>query len=84
MAILFEPVPPSEVLVLAAYGLADRETQLTLLALRGHSTGEIATGLAISPFIMQQRLKAVFDKVGVRSRRELVARIFAQQYPRPR
>jgi len=59
--------------------------QLTLLVLRGHSTGEIATGLAISsPFTVQQHLKAVFDKIGVRSRRELVARIFAKQHPRPR
>lgn len=69
---------------LKPYGLTDREMQLTLLVLRGHSTGEIATGLAISPFTVQQHLKAVFDKIGVRSRRELVARIFAKQHPRPR
>jgi uncharacterized protein (DUF4415 family) len=50
--------------------------------LRGFSTAGIGAKLAISDLTVQH-LKAVFDKVGVGSRRELVAQIFAQQY-RPR
>jgi len=67
-------------LVLQAYGLTDREAQVAQLVLRGLSTGEISAALSIAALTVQQHLKAVFDKTGVRSRRELVAQIFAQQY----
>jgi DNA-binding CsgD family transcriptional regulator len=84
VAVLFELARPAEIspLVLAVYGLTDREAQVTLLVLRGHSTTHIAARLAISPLTVQQHLKAVFDKVGVHSRRELVAQIFAPHSPR--
>jgi DNA-binding transcriptional ArsR family regulator len=44
------------------------------------STSEIAGALFIAPGTVQQHLKAIFDKVGVSSRRELVSKIFDQQY----
>jgi DNA-binding CsgD family transcriptional regulator len=81
-AILLEPARPSQTasLVLQAYGLTERENQVAHLVLGGLSTDEIATRLCISVLTVQQHLKAVFDKAAVRSRRELVARVFAEQY----
>jgi DNA-binding CsgD family transcriptional regulator len=81
-AILLEPARPSQTasLVLRAYGLTERETQLAHLVLAGMSTEEIANRLCISVLTVQQHLKAVFDKAAVRSRRELVGRVFAEQY----
>lgn len=82
VAIVIEPARPAEVapLIAQAYELTERERELTQLVTQGLSTLEIAARLHIAPSTVQDHLKAIFDKVGVRSRRELVARIFAEQY----
>ena len=81
-AVVLEPARPAELapLILQAYGLTRREAQVVQQSLRGQSTDEIAGELVVSPLTVQQHLKAVFDKVGVRSRRELAARLFAEHY----
>jgi DNA-binding CsgD family transcriptional regulator len=65
---------------LEAYELTPRERQTATLVLGGRSTDQIAAELCISPQTVQQHLKAIFDKIGVRSRRELVAQLFARHY----
>ncbi|MCA1668178.1 MAG: LuxR C-terminal-related transcriptional regulator [Thermomicrobia bacterium] len=82
IAVTIEPARPIEVapLILAAYNLTERETQVAQLVLQGRATDEVVNELAISALTVQQHLKAIFDKVGVRSRRELVAQVFAQRY----
>ncbi len=82
IAVILEPARPAEVasLTLLAYALTERETQVAQLVLKGNSTEDIAEALTISELTVQQHLKAIFDKVGVRSRRDLVAQIFARHY----
>ena len=82
IAVILEPASPAEVapLVLQAYGLTEREAQVAQLVLQGLATSEITDRLAISALTVQQHLKAIFDKTGARSRRELVAQVFAQHY----
>ena len=63
-----------------AYGLSPRERDIARLVLQGLSTSEIATELFLSPHTVQDYLKAIFDKVGVRSRREMVTRVFTEHY----
>jgi DNA-binding CsgD family transcriptional regulator len=77
-----EPAPASEVapLIFEAYDLTPREAQVAQLVLRGLGTDEISSQLCISALTVQQHLKAIFDKTGVRSRRDLVAQIFTQRY----
>lgn len=64
-------------LLLSAHGLTLRESDVARLVLRGLSTTAIANSLHISANTVQDHLKAVFDKTGVRSRRDLVGRFLA-------
>jgi DNA-binding NarL/FixJ family response regulator len=57
---------------LSAYALSTREAEVATLVLRGTSTRGISAALHISEHTVQDHLKAVFDKAGVRSRRDLI------------
>lgn len=62
-------------LVLRVYGLSAREGEVCRDVMAGYSSAEIAAHLFISTNTVQDHLKSVFAKVGVRSRGSLVARL---------
>jgi DNA-binding CsgD family transcriptional regulator len=82
VAVIVEPAHPARIapLLMSAYGLTEREQQVTRLVLQGNSTAEIAERLVVSAHTVQQHLKSVFDKTGVRSRRDLVGKVFFAHY----
>ena len=87
VAVIIEPAHPARIasLLMSAYGLSEREQDVTRRVLRGHSTAQIASELCLSPNTVQQHLKSVFEKTGVRSRRDLVGTVFFSHYePRVR
>lgn len=82
IAVIAHPAGPPDAtqLLSSQYGLSAREHEVTRAVAAGNSTAEIADLLHISQFTVQQHLKSIFDKVGVRSRRELVGLIFQQRF----
>jgi DNA-binding CsgD family transcriptional regulator len=86
-AVIVEPAHPARIipLLMAAYQLTNRGQAVIRLILQGSSTAQIAASLFISTHTVQQHLKNVFAKTGVRSRRDLVGKIFFSYYePRVR
>nr|WP_232328437.1 helix-turn-helix transcriptional regulator [Kibdelosporangium sp. MJ126-NF4]CEL21783.1 FIG01130175: hypothetical protein [Kibdelosporangium sp. MJ126-NF4]CTQ92563.1 FIG01130175: hypothetical protein [Kibdelosporangium sp. MJ126-NF4] len=81
-AVVIEPAKVSEVLplIVDAYGLSERELEITQCVSRGLPTGEIADQLFLSPHTVRDHIKAIFEKVGVSSRGELVGRLFTEHY----
>ena len=77
IAVAIEPATGDQLigLLLAAYGLTVRERDICREVIAGHSTSAIAGRLFISATTVQDHLKSVLGKVGVRSRGELVARL---------
>ncbi len=82
VAVTIAPAGPAEIipLVVAAYGLTEREQNVVQQVLGGGSTAEIGRRLYLSPYTVQDHLKAIFAKVGVSSRRELASRVFFEHY----
>jgi DNA-binding CsgD family transcriptional regulator len=82
VAVIVEPAHPARItpLLMTAYGLTEREQEVTRLVLQAASTSEIAERLAVSPYTVQEHLKNIFEKTGVRSRRDLVGKVFFSHY----
>jgi DNA-binding CsgD family transcriptional regulator len=74
IAVILDAADASQLssLVLAAHGLTPAQSRVAALVLQGRSTRSIVAELHISPNTMQEHLRAVFDKFGIGSRRELV------------
>ncbi len=77
-AVTMEPARAHELapLIAGAYGFTERERKVTELVAQGMPTNAIGDRLHISPWTVQDHLKAIFEKAGVTSRGELIARIF--------
>ncbi|HYI32317.1 MAG TPA: LuxR C-terminal-related transcriptional regulator [Glaciibacter sp.] len=67
-------------MLLTAYGLSPREKEVCREVIAGHPTTHIAQHLYVSTNTVQDHLKSVFAKTGVRSRGELVARLQPQSF----
>lgn len=80
VALTIRASTPDEVLerLARAYGLSARERELLALVVEGLATDRIARELVISPHTVKDHLKAVYDKVGVHSRPELVAQVLGR------
>ena len=85
LALIIEPAKAGDVapLIVEAYGLTQRELDVTRAISRGLGTSEIAEHLHLSAHTVRDHIKSVFEKVGVSSRGELVHKVFAEHYAPP-
>jgi DNA-binding CsgD family transcriptional regulator len=76
IAVVLRSAAPAETFALLsrAYALTTREREVVSALLAGDDTRAMTERLVISRHTVQDHLKSVFAKVGVRSRREVVAR----------
>ena len=65
---------------LEAFALTPREREVALAIAQDLDTAAIAERLFISPWTVQDHCKAIFDKTGTRTRRELRALVFFQDH----
>lgn len=81
-ALTIEPAKSAQIapIIVEAYSLTPREQEITRGVARGLSNHEIAAELFLSPHTVRDHLKAIFAKVAVSSRGELVAKLFAEHY----
>ncbi|WP_194293463.1 response regulator transcription factor [Actinomadura macrotermitis] len=81
-AVIVEGARPAVIgeVITRAYGLTPREREITELAAQGRTTRQMAARLGLSPFTVQDHLKATYAKIGVRSRAELVAALYTRHY----
>jgi DNA-binding CsgD family transcriptional regulator len=72
--------PEATAVRLEAHGVTAREREVAVLLAQGRTNPEIAEALVLSPYTVQDHIKSLFEKTGVSSRQELVARIFLDDY----
>jgi len=85
VAVVVEPAKSTDLapIIIEAYGLTPRERDVVRAVAQGLSTPEIAAELFLSAHTVRDYIKSVFEKIGVSSRGELVAKLFAEHYVDP-
>jgi DNA-binding CsgD family transcriptional regulator len=75
VAVVIQPSAPDAVLdaVLRSQGLSAREREIASLLIQGRSAKAIASTLVISPWTVQDHMKAIYEKTGVSDRYALAA-----------
>ncbi|MGI5195744.1 response regulator transcription factor [Streptomyces sp. CA-288835] len=75
-SVVIQPAPASGItgMLALAYGLTVREREILEQVISGRSSTGIASALSVSPYTVQDHVKSLFAKFGVRSRGQLVAR----------
>jgi DNA-binding CsgD family transcriptional regulator len=78
VAVILQGTPEDQAapLRLEAFALSRREREVATLVAQGLDTAAIAERLFISPWTVQDHCKAIFEKTGTRTRRELRAQVF--------
>ncbi|HLV59660.1 MAG TPA: LuxR C-terminal-related transcriptional regulator [Natronosporangium sp.] len=83
--VMLDAADPAELapIIAEAYDLTDREQQIVRMIARGVGTAGIAQRLYLSPHTVRDYVKTILHKVGVSSRGELVASLYAGFYGTP-
>jgi DNA-binding CsgD family transcriptional regulator len=82
VAVVIEAAKSAEIapIIIEAYSLTARERDVLGAIARGGSTAEIAAELFLSRHTVRDYVKALFEKLGVSSRGELMARLYGEHY----
>jgi DNA-binding NarL/FixJ family response regulator len=82
VAVVLEPATGgrSATVRLEAFGATVREREVATLLALGLSRAEIAEKLVVSPYTVEDHIRSLYEKLGVTSRQELVARVFLDEY----
>jgi DNA-binding CsgD family transcriptional regulator len=80
--VVIEPAAPRVTAPILShmYGLTPREREVLVLVIRGESTKRIASQLSLSVYTVQDHLDHACEKVGVRGRKALLAKLFFDGY----
>lgn len=82
VSVVIQAAPTSEIsqMLMLAYALSPREREVLQRVIAGVPSAGIAAELHISASTVQDHLKSLFAKVGVRSRGRLVSHILGEHY----
>lgn len=85
LAVVLEPATSAEIapIIVEAYALTPREQDIISGVARGLGTAEMARELYLSTHTVRDHVKSIFAKLGVSTRGELVAKLFAEHYEQP-
>lgn len=82
VVVVIRPAMPLEVAAVLTqlYGFSAREREVIAAVARGEATKTIAAALGLSPHTVTEHIDRACDKLGVRGRKALVAKLFFEGY----
>jgi DNA-binding CsgD family transcriptional regulator len=82
VVVVVRPAMPQEVakLLTHLYALSAREREVVAAIACGEATKSIANGLGVSPHTVNEHIQRACDKIGVRGRKALIAKLFFDGY----